>query len=210
MSEEAAIYARRVRRAAQLLFFKRHGQPGVKGWELRRSLGRNYMKVIELLNARLEDLGLEVRTAYEGQRPQGEPEAGHLDSARFYVSLRDPLTKEDLRLSGWRVDDVAALTVTVAYIVSRGGKALRSDAEQILRQKFPKWRVELNIDRFKRRGYFTQDEEGLLHLGWRARTEIDQKALLSLVLGREIEPKEQPKPTESPNPTQGRSPMFKN
>lgn len=185
MSEEAAIYARRVRRAAQILFFKRHRQPGVRGWELRRALGRNYMKVLELLNARLGDLGLRVRTVYEGPKPPGEPKAEQLDRARFYVSIRDPLTKEDLRMSGWRVDDVAALAVTVAYIVSKGGKALRKDVEQILRQKFPKWRVELNIDRYKKRGYFTQDEEGVLHLGWRARAEIDQRALLNLILGKE-------------------------
>ncbi len=185
MSEDAA-YARKVRRASQLLFFQRHAQPGVKGWELKRALGRDYVKVLELLDSHLEGMGLQVKTVYEEPEPPKQPTEEQLERARFYISLRGGLAREDLRTSGWRVDDVAGLAVAVAYVVSRHGKAPRKDVEQLLGQKFPDWRVELNLDRYVRRGYLAQDEEGMLYLGWRARAEVDQKALLNLILGREV------------------------
>ena len=42
-----------------------------------------------------------------------------------------------------------------------------------------------DIDRFIRRGYLEEDDEGMLYVGWRTRAEVDQKALLGLLLGRE-------------------------
>ena len=65
MSEDTAVIDRRVRRAAKLLFYKRHRQPGVKGWELRRALGGDYSRIIELLNQRLEGIDLQVSVVYE-------------------------------------------------------------------------------------------------------------------------------------------------
>ena len=90
-------------------------------------------------------------------------------------------------LSGWRVDDVAALTVAIAYIISRQGKAPRNEVEEILREKFPKWRVDYNLNRFQRRGYLSQDDSGILYLNWRARAEVDQQTLLKLILAAKTE-----------------------
>ena len=39
-----------LKRAAQMIFYKRHREPGVKGWELRRRLGSDYPKVLRLLD----------------------------------------------------------------------------------------------------------------------------------------------------------------
>ncbi|MEM2904142.1 MAG: hypothetical protein QW057_09605 [Candidatus Bathyarchaeia archaeon] len=184
-STEAAAYARKMKRAAQLLFFQRHRRPGVKGWELKRALGRNYMKVVELLDAELEKLGLEVKAVQEEGLSLEKPSPEELDRARFVLRLRDPLTATDARLSGWRIDDIAALAATVAYIISRQGKALQRDVERLLEAKFPRWVVQYALERFLRRGYLTRDESGMLYLGWRSRAEIDQKLLLNLIMGEE-------------------------
>jgi hypothetical protein len=185
MGEEAAIYAKRVRRAAQLLFFQRHRLPGVKGWELRRALGKNYMKVIELLNAYLEPLDLQVKIVFEeGGNPE-KPTHEQLQRARFLLTLRSPMAASDALLSGWRIDDVAALAVTVAYILSKGGKARQVDVEKILEEKFPRYVVQYNIERFIRRGYIGRDENRMLYLDWRSRAEIDERLLLNLIIGEE-------------------------
>ena len=184
MSEDSAAIERRVRRAAKLLFYKRHRQPGVRGWELRRALGGGYPRIIELLNERLEALDLQVRTVNEAAAGEVREGSGEdLDRARFYVTLRGSLSTTDLIMSGWRVDDVAALIVAVALIGSRGGKAARTDVEAILREKLPGWRIEQNLNRFVRLGYLAQEENGILYVGWRSRAEIDEKLLLRLILG---------------------------
>jgi len=182
MSENTAVIERRIKRAAKLLFYKRHRQPGVRGWELRRTLGGNYLRVVELLNQRLDNLDLQVNIVHE-PGIEGEQSEANLDRARFYVTLKGSLSTSDLVMSGWRVDDVAALIVTVALIVSRGGKVARRDVEAILREKFPGWRVEQNLNRFVRLGYLAQDENDVLFMGWRSRAEIDEKLLLKLILG---------------------------
>ena len=182
MTEDTGTYARRVKRAAKIIFYRRHRQPGVKGWELRRALGKEYVKIVDLLNQHLSSIGLQVSTVYQGSEQPQNPTSEQLDQARFYMAIKEPLTASDLVLSGWRVDDVAALVVAVSYIVSKQGKAARKDIEQILREKFPKWRVERNLNRYIRQGYLNEVDD-VLYLDWRARAEIDQKTLIKLVIG---------------------------
>ncbi|MGC8816207.1 MAG: hypothetical protein ACP5PX_00055 [Candidatus Hadarchaeum sp.] len=175
-------------RAAQLLFFRHHMQPGAKAWELRRALGRDYEQILKLLDAELEKLGLAVKRVSEA----GESS----ESDRYFITLRGHPRLSDARTFGWRVDDMAMLTVALAHILSRGGKAPLKEVERILQEKFPRWRVEATIDRFIRRGYLSEDEQGLLYLGWRAMAEVDQRELLGLLLGKEkaegAEEKEKP------------------
>ncbi|MBS7609214.1 hypothetical protein KEJ36_04770 [Candidatus Bathyarchaeota archaeon] len=185
MGEEAALYAKKVKRAAQLLFFQRHRLPGVKGWELRRALGKNYMKVIEILNAYLEPLDLQVKIAFEEGEVPDKPTQEQLQRARFLLTLRSPMAASDALLSGWRIDDVAALAVTVAYIISKGGKARQIEVEKILEEKFPRYIVQYDIERFIRRGYIGRDENRMLYLDWRSRAEIDEKLLLNLLISEE-------------------------
>ncbi len=185
MSEDIAAIDRKIRRAAKILFYKRHRQPGVKGWELKKALGRDYLRIVELLSQRLTGLDLRVRTVYEtGENTQEHSEEEH-ERARFYITLKEPLSASDVVLSGWRVDDVAALVVTVAHIISREGKAPRREVESLLREKFPGWKTEFNLNRFIRSGYLGEDENDVLHLDWRSRAEIDGKLLLRLILGEE-------------------------
>lgn len=179
-------YSIMLKRAAQMIFYKRHREPGVKGWELRRRLGSDYPKVLQLLDEYLGSLGLTVKTVFEEDgSPPENPTINQLDKARFYVTLRDELRLGDMKLVGWRIDDLAGLAVSLAYIISKGGKALRKDLENLLREKLPGWRVEMNLNRYLRLGYLIEDENEQLYLGWRARAEVDQKKLVDLLMEQE-------------------------
>ncbi len=182
MTEDSASIDRRLKRASKLLFYKRHRQPGVKGWELRRALGGDYVRTIELLNQRLEGLDLQVSIVNDSDNTAVE-KGVDLDKARFYVTLKSSVSTSDMVMSGWRVDDVAALVVAVAYIISRGGRLARREVEVLLREKFADWRVEHNLNRYIRQGYLFQDEQSILFVGWRSRAEIDQNQLIKLILG---------------------------
>ncbi|MEM4202209.1 MAG: hypothetical protein QW786_03275 [Candidatus Hadarchaeum sp.] len=174
---DVAELREKLARAAQLLFFRHHMQPGAKAWELRRALGRDYEQILKLLDAELEKLGLTVKRVSEGEESS--------ESDRYFITLRGHPRLSDARTFGWRVDDMAMLTVALAHVLSRGGKAPLKEVERILQEKFPRWRVEATIDRFIRRGYLSEDEQGLLYLGWRAMAEVDQRQLLGLLLGKE-------------------------
>jgi len=179
MAEEKDIVELREKlaRAAQLLLFRHHVQPGAKAWELRKALGRDYVQILDLLDGELEKLGLTVKRVIEGEESS--------DSDRYFVTLRGHPKLSDARTFGWRIDDMGMLTVALAHILSKQGKAPLKEVERILQEKFPRWRVESTIDRFIRRGYLSEDEQGILYLGWRARAEIDQRTLLGLLLGKE-------------------------
>jgi hypothetical protein len=168
-------------RAAQLLLFRHHMQPGAKAWELRRVLGRDFEQLLKLLDGELEKLGLTVKRVSEGEEGS--------ESDRYFVTLRGHPTLTEARTFGWRIDDMGMLTVALAHILAKGGKAQLKEVERVLEEKFPRWRVESTIDRFIRRGYLSEDDEGLLYIGWRARAEIDQRTLLGLLLGKEGEGK---------------------
>jgi hypothetical protein len=176
---DAAEMREKLARAAQLLLFRHHMEPGAKVWELKRALGRDYERVLEVLDGELERLGLTIKRVGEGEEPS--------DSDRYFVTLRGNPKLADVRTFGWRIDDMAMLTVALAQILVKGGKVPLKEVERVLEEKFPRWRVESTIDRFIRRGYLSEDEEGMLYIGWRTRAEIDQKKLLTILLGKETE-----------------------
>lgn len=178
-----AYYARKMKQAVHLIFYRRHRQPGVKGWELRRSLGSDYTRVLNLLDDYLEKLDLTVKPVFEEEaNPPESPTSDQLDKARFYVTLRGSLAPKETKLVGWRIDDLAGLAVSLGYIISKGGKVPREDVEDLLRVKLPGWRVDMNINRYLRSGYLMEDENGQLYLDWRTRAEVDQKKLIDLFL----------------------------
>jgi len=181
LTEEADI-RRRLVKATQLLMLQRHRSPGVKGWELKRALGREYVKIVEVLNTELDRLGLEVKIVHEDSGRTDEASPEDMDRARFFVVMKGPLPPSELASSGWRIDDIAILAASIAYINSKRGKAPRKQVEELLREKFPRWKVDLNLDRFIRRGYLLEDEGGILYIGWKTRAEIDQKTIMSLIL----------------------------
>jgi len=187
MSKRKGVYAAKVKRATHMLFFRRHAKPGVKGWELHKSLGADYPKVLDVLDDYLKNLDLQVKTVFEeGEKTHLEkPTVEELDKARFYVTLRGDLTPKEAKMIGWRIDDLAGLAVAISSIISKKGQALRKDVEDLLSEKLPGWKVGLNIDRYIRYGYLTEDENGQLYLDWRVRAEVDQKALIDTLLNAE-------------------------
>jgi len=184
LSKRKAIYASKLKRATHLLFYKRHLKPGVKGWELRKVLGSDYPKVLKILDDHLKALDLQVKTVFEEEKAVEKPNVEQLDRARFYITLRGEITPKEAKMVGWRIDDLAGLAITISYIISKKGTTTRKEIEDMLRDKLPGWKVSLNIDRYIRYGYLAQDENEQIYLDWRTRAEVDQKALIDLVLAK--------------------------
>jgi len=182
MSEDATI-SKKLKRASQLLLYQHHRLPGAKGWELRKFVGRDYLKVIKLLERRFDDLGLEIKTVFEDGIDRPNPTDDELEQARFYVLSKSPIESGETSLTGMRIDSLAVLAATLAYITSKQGRATRGEVEELLNEKFPDWKVEQELRRFIRRGYLNEDEEGNLFLGWRTRAEIDRRVLLGIIAG---------------------------
>ena len=184
VSKRKAYYASKIKRAVHMLFYRRHKKPGVKGWELRKALGSDYPKVLTILDDYLKALDLQVKTAFEEEKPVEKPTLEELDKARFYVTLRGELTPKETKMIGWRIDDLAGLAIAITHVISKKGKAPRKEVEELLRDKLPGWKVGFNIDRYIRYGYLTQDENEQLYLDWRTRAEVDQKALIDMLLSK--------------------------
>ena len=182
--EEPTTYTRKMKRAAKILAYKRHRQPGLKGWELKRALGGDYLQIIGSLNQQLDLLGLQVKTVFDSEQTQDLTEEQY-EKARFYITIKEPLHTSDVVMSGWRVDDIAVLVATVALIISKQGKIQRTELDQILREKFSNRRIDSSLHHFIKLGYLSQDDAGNLYLDWRTRAEIDPKVLLKLIMSEE-------------------------
>jgi hypothetical protein len=175
-----------MKRATHMLFYRRHQKPGVKGWELHKALGVDYPKVLSILDDYLKSLDLQVKTVFEEEKtPAEKPSIEELDKARFYITLRGELTPKESKMIGWRIDDLAGLAVAISYIISKKGQAPRKDVEEVLGEKLPGWKVSLNIDRYIRYGYLQQDDNDQLYLNWRTHAEVDERALIKLLLNAE-------------------------
>jgi hypothetical protein len=186
VSRRKAYYASKLKRATHMLFYKKHKKPGVKGWELRKALGSDYPKVLKMLDSYLKALDLQVKTVFEEDRQIENPSLDQLDKARFLITLRGEITPKEAKMIGWRIDDLAGLAIAITYIISKKGKAPRKEVEELLHEKLPGWKVGINVDRYIRYGYFLQDESEQLYLDWRTRAEVDQNALVDLILRTEI------------------------
>ena len=173
---DRALLERKVRKAFQVLVLQRGRNPGVKGWEMKRHLGREYKKILEVLSEDVSALGLEV---FEVKGADGTE-----DSSRFLLRFKEPPTVAEAETSGIRIDDLGVLAATIAFINSKQARVSRREVEQFLREKFPKWRVEYSLDRYVKRGYLEQDDRAMLHIGWRTRAEVDEKTLMTMILSK--------------------------
>ncbi|MGE5575312.1 MAG: hypothetical protein ACM3UL_04180 [Ignavibacteria bacterium] len=192
-SKKKGVYSGKVKKATQMLFYKRHQKPGVKGWELHKAIGSDYPKVLDLMEDYLKPLDLQVKVVFEEEKAPEKPTIEELDKARFFVALSNGSVTKD-KLMGWRIDDLAGLAITISYIISKKGQVTRKDVEKLLGEKMPNWKIGLNLDRYIRHGYLMQDEKGLLYLDWRTRSEVDQKALINMLLNAEKRQEEAAEP----------------
>jgi len=173
---ERALLQRKIRKALQVLILQRGRNPGVKGWEMKRNLGKDYKTILQVLSADLKALGLEVHEV-----PGIE---GTDDSTRYLLRFREPPTLSEAETAGFRIDDLAVLAASVALVNSKQGRIARKELETFLREKFPRWRIDYSLDRYSKKGYLDQDDKSLIRIGWRTRAEVDEKSLVTLILAR--------------------------
>jgi hypothetical protein len=181
VKQEQSYYPERVKRAAHLLFFKRGRVPGARSWELKSGLGKEYLKVLTQLDESLKDLDLEVKKVESQVLSDYKPGPDGEEESRYFVRLKGSLTPREARMTGWRIDNLAALAACLSLIVSKQGKSERKELEEVIGQKVGRWRALTLTDAFLRSGYLEEDEEGLVNLGWRTRAELDLESLMMLI-----------------------------
>ena len=170
----------RLKRAAHMLFFKRGRIPGARSWELKAGLGKSYQKVLEQLDEGLKELDLQVKKVEERGLAEYDMGASEDDRFRYFVRLRGTLSPKEARMSGWRIDNLAALAAALALVVSKQGKVERKELEALISEKAGRWRTLTLTDTFLRTGYLEEDESGMVSLGWRTRAEVDLQSLMML------------------------------
>jgi intein/homing endonuclease len=176
----------KIKKAAQLLFFKRGKMPGAKEWELKIKLGKNYEEILKQLNEIINELGLEVKKVEENRLKDSIINNKNLSDqkieTRYLITLKETLSSTEAKTCGWRIDNLAGLAMIISYVISKQGKSSRSDVEKLLSQKLGKWRSMNMIDAFVRSGYLYQDDKEMISLGWRTLAEVDMKTLMRLLI----------------------------
>lgn len=178
-TETKSFYSDKLKRAVHLLLFRRGKMPGAKDWELKEKLGKNYEQVLEQLNQLLSELDLEIKKVKETSTGEITPEGAPLEEARYQVILKGTLGLKEAKMIRWRVDNLAALSASLAYLVSKQGKAPREDLEKLIAHKFGRWKAATLVDVFLRTGYLDEDDAGVMALGWRTNSEVDLRALMT-------------------------------
>jgi len=180
-NETKAFYADKLKRAVHLLVFRRGKMPGAKEWELKEKVGKNYQQVLEQLNTILSELDLEIKKVTEpssGQTTENEANV-QMNEPRYYVTLKGSLGIKEAKMIGWRIDNLAALSGAIAYLVAKQGKAPRADLEKVVAQKYGRWKAATLVDIFLRAGYLEEDDAGVTALGWRTKSEVNLPALMT-------------------------------
>jgi hypothetical protein len=171
------FYPDKIKAAVHLIFFKHGKKPGVKEWELKEKIGKNYIEVLNQLNEFLNELDLEVVKVECEEFLSEKPEF------RYIARLKGSLNLNEAKLCGWRIDNLAALAASLSYLISNQGKALRSDLEKILGDKIGKWKAASLLDSFIKSGYLNEDKDKIISVGWRTKAEVDLKELMKNIMG---------------------------
>jgi hypothetical protein len=180
-TETKSFYSDKLKRAVHLLVFRRGKMPGAKEWELKEKVGKNYQQVLDQLNTLLAELDLEIKKVTEPSSGQMIEDEGNvrMDEPRYYVTLKGSLGLKEAKMIGWRIDNLAALSGAIAYLVAKQGKAPRDDVERVVAQKYGRWKAATLVDIFLRAGYLEEDDVGVTSLGWRAKSEVNLPALMT-------------------------------
>lgn len=180
-TSEKSFYADKLKRAIHLLMFRRGKMPGAREWELKEKVGKNYEQVLAQLNELLSELDLQIKKVSEPRSEEAARETTppSIDEARYFVTLKGTLGVKEAKMIGWRVDNLSALSASIAYLVSKQGKAPREDVERLLAHKFGRWKAITLVDIFLRTGYLDEDDAGIISLGWRTNSEVDLRQLMT-------------------------------
>jgi hypothetical protein len=179
--ETKSFYSDKLKRAVHLLLFRRGKMPGAREWEFKEKVGKNYEQVLAQLGGLLSELDLEIKKVTEprSEETTTETRRASFEEARYFVALKGTLGVKEAKMIGWRIDNLAALSASIAYLVSKQGKAPREDLEKLLAQKFGRWKAITLVDIFLRTGYLEEDDVGTMSLGWRTRSEVDLRTLMT-------------------------------
>jgi hypothetical protein len=174
------FYSDKLKRAMHLLIFKRGKLPGTREWELKEKIGKNFEQVLDQLNQILAELDLEIKKVSEPTPGESMTNISRpAEETRYLVTLKGTLGLKEAKLIGWRIDNLAGLGAAIAYLVSKQGKAPRTEVEKLLATKFGHWKALTLVDIFLRSGYLDEDDAGVLALGWRTRSEVDLRTLMT-------------------------------
>jgi hypothetical protein len=161
------------------LLYQRHFQPGLKGWELKRLLGRSYLDVLKLTDSLASEFGLKL-VAVPDEEDEKDP-----DKARYVLVTKAPL--KDKELGGWlRMEEAASLAILLSQLFVRAGSAPKRLLEDTIKEKLPAWRVQQIMNKLVRLGYLEEDGD-FIRVGWRSRVEIDRDELLTSILSKRID-----------------------
>jgi hypothetical protein len=161
------------------LLYQRHFQPGLKGWELKRLLGRGYLDVLKLTESLASEFGLKL-VAVPDEEDEKDP-----DKARYVLVTKAPL--KDRELGGWlRLEEAASLAILLSQLFVRAGSAPKRLLEDTIKEKLPAWRVQQIMNKLVRLGYLEEDGD-FVRVGWRSRVEIDRDELLTSILSKRTE-----------------------
>ncbi len=180
-TETKSFYSDKLKRAVHLLFFRRGKMPGAKEWELKEKVGKNYQQVLDQLGTMLSELDLEIKKVTEPASGQmvSDESGVQMEEPRYYVILKGSLGLKEAKMIGWRIDNLAALSGIIAYIVAKQGKTPREDVEKLAAQKYGRWKAMTLVDIFLRAGYLEEDDAGVMSLGWRTKAEVNLPALMT-------------------------------
>jgi len=148
---------------------------------LKEKVGKNYQQVLDQLGPMLAELDLEIKKVTEPASGQmvSEESGVQMEEPRYYVTLKGSLGLKEAKMIGWRVDNLAALSGAIAYIVAKQGKAPREDVERVVAEKYGRWKAATLVDIFLRAGYLEEDDAGVMALGWRTKAEVNLPALMT-------------------------------
>ncbi len=130
--------------------------------------------VLARVNEVLGDLDLKLKAVTE----PGVAEEG----VRYLAVLKGTMAPAEARLTGWRIDSLAALAASIAFVLAKQGRIPREDLEDMIAEKLGRWRSETLVDAFVRSGHLFEDESGLIALGWRTYAEVEVKDLVAALL----------------------------
>lgn len=171
----------RVKRAAHLLLFRRGRRPGAREWELRQRLGKDWEDAVKRLNDALAPLDVEVRRAEEPGLDGDDP------GVRYLAVLKGTMKPADARMTGIRIDNLAALAISISFVLAKQGRAPREEVEDLLSERLGRWRSGSLLDFAVRAGYLSEDDDGMLALGWRSYAEVDVRSLMGKLLAMKPE-----------------------
>ncbi|MGC8569320.1 MAG: hypothetical protein ACP5LW_04880 [Nitrososphaeria archaeon] len=174
MSEEEEELRRKALKALRLLLIETSALPGLKGWELKKHLGKDYLNVIKVASVEADRLGMKIAIIPDDEAPKD------FDRARFVLMTKEPLTESDY--SRWlRIEEIASLGLILTEINLRGGSAPLEVVVRMLTEKLPRWRVNQIISKLERLGYI-KEENGVLFKDWRSRVEIDETGFMKDII----------------------------